>query len=182
MERAGTVVAVARDSEHRFSKEIVEEIEIVAGLGVRGDAHSGATVKHRSRVKTDPTQPNLRQVHLIHRELFDEVAQNGFKLGPADLGENITTEGIDLLSLPRGAILEIGENVQLELTGLRNPCAQIEAFQPGLLQEVVDKGEDGTLIRKSGVMTVALTGGRIRAGDTIRVSMPQPPFLKLERV
>lgn len=181
MGEGGIVTAVARDGEHRFSKEIVPEIEIVAGLGVRGDAHAGTTVKHRSRVKVDPSQPNLRQVHLIHAELFDEVAAQGFTVGPADLGENITTRGIDLLGLPRGAILAIGD-VRLEVTGLRNPCAQIDRFQRGLLGAALDKAPDGSLIRKSGIMSIVLAGGNVRAGDTITVSLPEPPFLLLERV
>lgn len=178
----GYVIAVAKDKEHKFSKELVSEIQIIAGLGVEGDAHKGKNVKHRSRVSADPTQPNLRQVHLIHSELFDEVAGKGFAVEPADLGENITTEGIDLLSLPRNAILKIGEDVRLQVTGLRNPCAQIDEFQKGLLSAVLDKGPDGGLIRKSGIMSVVLQGGRVRPGDRIQVDYPNPPFLSLERV
>jgi MOSC domain-containing protein YiiM len=176
------VIAVARDADHRFSKRIVPEIAILAGLGVAGDAHRGVTVRHRSRVKADPSQPNLRQVHLIHGELFDELAALGFSVGPADLGENITTRGIDLLGLPRGAILRIGGAVRLQVTGLRNPCAQIDAFRPGLLAAVIGKRADGTLVRKAGVMTIALAGGSVRAGDPIAVELPEPPFLPLERV
>ena len=178
----GSVIAVAKDAGHNFSKNLVPEITLVAGLGVEGDAHLGETVRHRSRVRADPTQPNLRQVHLIHSELFDEVAEKGFAVAPADLGENITTKGIDLLGLPRHAILEIGENARLEVTGLRNPCAQIENFQKGLLAAVLDKGPNGELIRKSGIMTVVLKGGRVCAGDRIKVKLPDPPFLPLERV
>lgn len=178
----GLVIAVAMDDSHRFSKLIMPEITIIAGLGVEGDAHEGVTVKHRSRVRADPTQPNLRQVHLIHSELFDEVAAKGFRVGPADLGENITTKGIDLLGLPRGAHLKVGEEVVLEVTGLRNPCAQIDDFQRGLLSAVLDRGPNGELIRKSGVMSVVLAGGRVRAGDHIIVELPEPPFLPLERV
>ena len=178
----GHVIAVAKDSSHRFSKLIVPEITVVAGLGVDGDAHQGLTVKHRSRVKVDPTQPNLRQVHLIHSELFDEVAMQGFRVGPADLGENITTKGIDLLGLPRGASLKVGKAVVLEVTGLRNPCAQIDNWQKGLLSAVLDRGPSGELIRKSGIMSVALRGGRVRAGDRIAVELPELPFLPLERV
>ena len=178
----GHVIAVARDAGHNFSKRIVPKIELVAGLGVRGDAHMGERVKHRSRVRADPTQPNLRQVHLIHSELFDEVGAKGFAVKPADLGENVTTRGIDLLGLPRGTVLAIGDTVRLEVTGLRNPCAQIEAFQKGLLAAVIDKGPDGELIRKSGIMSVVLAGGTVAAGDAIRVELPNPPFLPLERV
>ena len=179
---SGTVIAVAKDEGHNFSKRIVPEIEIIKGLGVEGDAHLGKKVKHRSRVKVDPMQPNLRQVHLIHSELFAEVAEKGFSVNPADLGENITTEGVDLLSLPRHAVLEIGEDVRLEVTGLRNPCAQIDNFQKGLLAAVLDKGPNGEVVRKSGIMTVVLNGGRVRAGDAINVKLPDPPFLPLERV
>ncbi|TAD81480.1 MAG: MOSC domain-containing protein [Sphingomonadales bacterium] len=178
----GRVVAVARDDAHRFSKEVVAAITVLEGLGVEGDAHAGRTVKHRSRVKADPTQPNLRQVHLIHAELFDEVAAKGFIVVPAELGENITTQGIDLLALPRGTVLTVGMTVKLEVTGLRNPCAQIEAFQPGLLSAVLDKAPDGTLVRKSGIMAIVLAGGVVRPGDMIGVQMPEPPFLPLERV
>lgn len=178
----GQVIAVAKDSDHRFSKLLVPEITIVAGLGVEGDAHQGVTVKHRSRLRVDPTQPNLRQVHLIHSELFDEVATQGFRVGPADLGENMTTKGIDLLGLPRGARLKVGDEVVLEVTGLRNPCAQIDNWQKGLLAAVLDRGPSGELIRKSGIMSVVLKGGRVRAGDCIAVEMAEPPFLPLERV
>jgi MOSC domain-containing protein YiiM len=179
---AARVIAVARRGTHRFSKEVVEAITILEWLGVEGDAHAGTTVKHRSRVRVDPSQPNLRQVHLIHAELFDEVAGQGFTLRPGDLGENITTAGIDLLGLPRGAILTIGESVRLEVTGLRNPCAQIDAFQPGLLKAVLGKGPGGTVIRKAGVMSIVLAGGTVTAGDPIRITLPPPPFLPLERV
>lgn len=176
------VFAVARDAGHHFSKAVVPEIAILAGLGVAGDAHSGVTVKHRSRVKVDPSQPNLRQVHLIHAELFDEVAAKGFIVLPGDLGENITTRGIDLLGLPRGAVLRIGEAVRLQVCGLRNPCAQIDRFQRGLLAAVLEKRGDGTLVRKSGIMTIVLAGGVVRAGDAIAAELPDPPFLPLEPV
>ncbi len=171
---SGFVVAVARDGEHRFSKQLVPEIRIVTGLGVEGDAHQGITVKHRSRVRADPTQPNLRQVHLIHAELFDELAEKGFDVAPADLGENITTRGVDLLGLPQGALIRIGDEVVLETTGLRNPCAQIENFQTGLLGAVLD--------RKSGIMTIVLAGGTVKANDAIAIELPPLPHRKLERV
>ena len=179
---SGTVIAVAKDQGHNFSKKLVPEIEIITGLGVDGDAHLGERVKHWSRVNVDPAQPNLRQIHLIHSELFDEVAEKGFSVKPADLGENITTKGVDLLGLPRHAVLEIGEDVRLQVTGLRNPCAQIDNFQKGLLSAVLDTGPDGELIRKSGIMTVVLAGGRVRPGDRINVKLPAQPFLPLERV
>ena len=176
------VLAVARDREHRFSKRCVADLKLLAGLGIEGDAHQGATVKHRSRVAADPTQPNLRQVHLIPAELFDELRSKGFEVQPADLGENVTTAGLDLLRLPRHTLLAIGAEVVLEVTGLRNPCAQIERFQPGLLAAVLDRGPDGEIIRKAGIMTIVHTGGMIRPGDPIAVTLPPPPHLPLERV
>jgi len=176
------VVAVARDGEHRFSKRVVDEITVHAGLGVEGDAHLGTTVQHLSRVRVDPSQPNLRQVHLIQAELFDELAEKGFSVQPADLGENITTRGIDLLALPRGTLLEIGDGVVLEVTGLRNPCAQIERFQPGLLKAVLPQRPDGEVIRKSGIMTIARAGGTVSADSPIVVRLPAQPHLPLERV
>ena len=179
---SGRVVAVARDGGHRFSKHPVADIRILNGLGVEGDAHQGVTVKHRSRVAADPTQPNLRQVHLIHSELFEELRGKGFEVRPAELGENITTEGIDLLALPRDTLLSIGTNVILQVTGLRNPCAQIERFQPGLLAAVLDRGLNGEVIRKAGIMTVVRESGIVRLGDPITTELPSPPHLPLERV
>lgn len=178
----GRVIAVARDKRHNFSKQRVAAIELVAGQGVAGDAHEGVTVKHRSRVAADPAQPNLRQVHLIHSELFDELNAKGFQVGPADLGENISTAGIDLLTLPRGAVLRIGDTARLQVTGLRNPCSQIERFQPGLLAAVLGRGPDNELIRKAGVMAVVQAGGVICPGDTIDVDLPPLPHHDLERV
>ena len=178
----GLVLAVAKDADHRFSKRRAAELRILPGLGVEGDAHQGVTVKHRSRVAADPTQPNLRQVHLMHAELFGELGRKGFAVRPADLGENITTEGVDLLALPRGALLRIGGEAVLEVTGLRNPCAQIERFRPGLLAAVLDRGPKGELIRKAGVMSIVRAGGVVRPGDRIAVEPPPPPHLPLERV
>ncbi len=172
------VVAVASDGAHRFSKQVLPEIRIVDGLGVAGDAHEGVTVRHRSRVAVDPSQPNLRQVHLLHAELLDELTGKGFRVAPGDLGENITTRGVDLLALPRGAVLTVGD-AALEITGLRNPCAQIERFQPGLLAAVLDRGPNGELIRKAGVMAVVRAGGTVRPGDRITVELPPPPHLPL---
>jgi len=176
------VIAVAADDRHRFSKRLATEIRILAGLGVEGDAHLGKTVKHRSRVRSDPTQPNLRQVHLIQAELLDELAEQGFDVHPADLGENVTTRGLDLLALPRGTILRLGREVELQVTGLRNPCSQIEEFQTGLLKAVLGKTPNGELVRKTGVMTVALKGGSVAPGDLIAVQFPTPPLLPLEVV
>jgi MOSC domain-containing protein YiiM len=179
---SGRVLALAKDAEHRFSKRRSSELSLLQGLGVEGDAHQGGTVKHRSRVRADPTQPNLRQVHLIHAELFGELERQGFAVGPADLGENITTEGVDLLALPRGSLLRIGRQAVLEVTGLRNPCSQIERFQPGLLAAVLHKGANGELVRKTGVMSVVRASGVVRPGDSIAVELPPPPHSPLDRV
>ncbi len=175
------VLGVYSSAEHAFSKQPVDEIELVAGLGVAGDSHQGAQVRHRSRVAADPTQPNLRQVHLMHTELFDELRPD-FDIKGGDLGENITTQGIDLLSLPTGATLRIGETALVTLTGLRNPCQQIEAFRPGLLKRVAYKDADGQLVRKAGVMGVVVLGGIIRPGDGIDLTLPPEPHVALERV
>lgn len=176
------VVSVASDGAHRFSKAVRPSIRLLAGLGVEGDAHCGVTVQHRSRVAADPTQPNLRQVHLIQAELFDELAPRGFAVAPGDMGENVATRGVDLLALPRGTRLRLGHEAIVELTGLRNPCAQIEAFRAGLLVAVLDRAADGSLLRKAGVMAIVLTGGEVRPGDPIAVELPAEPWVRLERV
>lgn len=179
---AAKVIAVGRDAEHAFSKPTTGSIRLLTGLGVEGDAHCGVTVKHRSRVAVDPSQPNLRQVHLIHAELFDELKRAGFDLAPGDLGENVTTRGIDLLGLPVGARLQLGDTASIEITGLRNPCAQIEAFRAGLLAAVFGRDIEGRLVRKSGVMAIVLTGGEVRPGDAISLTLPALPHRALERV
>src|SRR5262249_16303753 len=168
----GRVVTVSAGKGHSFSKSLRSEITILAGLGVEGDAHMGETVKHRSRVAVDPSQPNLRQVHLMNAELFDELRNKGFDVGPGDLGENIVTQGLDLLSLPRGALLKLGAEATVEVTGLRNPCKQIDDFMPGLLKAVLDRDDEGRLIRKAGIMTVVRSGGTVRPGDVIIVDLP----------
>jgi MOSC domain-containing protein YiiM len=177
-----SVVSVARHQTHEFSKTVVDRIDIVENHGVEGDAHAGVTVKHRSRVAVDPTQPNLRQVHLIQSELFGDFAQSGFELKAGDLGENILTEGIALLDLPTDTVLKIGSDVALQVTGLRNPCAQIDNFRTGLLREVVHKDQAGNLVRKAGIMTVVLSGGSVRPGDRIETLLPPLPHRALERV
>ena len=177
--RGGSVAAVSLSGGHTFSKENVGAIELLQGLGVAGDAHSGETVKHRSRVRADPSQPNLRQVHLVHRELFDELRAQGFDVRPGDIGENITTDGLALLDLPRGARLRIGAGAVVEITGLRNPCVQLDRFQPGLMRAVLDRDADGALIRKSGIMGIVIAGGEVRPGDTIEVELPEPPHAAL---
>jgi MOSC domain-containing protein YiiM len=178
----GEVVAVCVSPTHGFSKQRVESIRLIAGIGVDGDAHAGETVKHRSRVAVDPTQPNLRQVHLIHTELHDELRANGFDVRPGQIGENVTTRGVPLLTLPVGTLLRIGAEAMIEVTGLRNPCGQLDTFQPGLLAAVLDRDESGKVIRKSGIMGVVRTDGEVRPGDRIEVELPPPPHRALERV
>ncbi|MEO1198612.1 MAG: MOSC domain-containing protein [Pseudomonadota bacterium] len=176
------VVSVGRAAGHTFSKPPCDEITLVADLGVEGDAHQGVTVKHRSRVARDPTKPNLRQVHLIHSEVFDELAEAGFTVRHGDIGENITTRGIDLLGLSTGSRLTLGETAEIEITGLRNPCYQLDAFQDGLTQATLDRGPNGELIRKAGVMAIVLSGGIVRPGELITVTAPPGPHIPLEPV
>ena len=174
---SGRVLAVARDSEHRFATSAEQAITLLPGLGVAGDAHCGLTVQHLSRLAKTPGAPNLRQVHLIHAELLEELAAKGFDLPPGRMGENVTTRGIDLLALPRGAKLRLGESALVELTGLRNPCRQIDDnVGQGALGAVLERAADGSLVRKAGVMAVVLEGGEVRAGDSVAVElMPADP-------
>jgi MOSC domain-containing protein YiiM len=176
------VLAVHRSSSHSFSKHPEESLRLVAGLGVEGDAHAGERVKHRSRVARDPSAPNLRQVHLLHAELFDELVERGHAVFPGDLGENLTTRGIDLLALPTGALLRIGAEALLEITGLRNPCSQIDRFQAGLTAAVLDRDAQGGLVRKAGVMAVVCEGGEVRPGDPIVVQGAPEPHRPLQPV
>jgi MOSC domain-containing protein YiiM len=178
----GIVTAVSLNPGHHFSKPNVLSIRLLEGLGVDGDAHAGATVKHRSRVRRDPTQPNLRQVHLVHSELFDELRAKGFTVTPGDIGENVTTRGIDLLALPTGTRLRLGEAATVEITGLRNPCVQLDTFQKGLMAATLDKDADGNLIRKAGIMGVVLVGGEVRPGDTITIDLPAGAHRPLQPV
>ncbi|MET9869870.1 MOSC domain-containing protein [Streptomyces sp. NPDC006386] len=179
---SGRVTAVSSNGEYSFTKPNRDSITLLAGLGVEGDVHAGVTVKHRSRVAQDPTQPNLRQVHLMHEELFAEVAEDGFEVAPGQLGENITTAGVDLLGLPTGTLLRIGDSAVLEVTGLRNPCVQIDAFQGGLLKRVVGRDEAENVVRKAGIMSVVREGGVVRPGDRIEAELPAEPHRPLERV
>ncbi|MGV9193495.1 MOSC domain-containing protein [Microbacterium sp. MC2] len=179
---AGKVVAVARDDAHRFTKPTRSSITLIEGIGVDGDAHAGTTVQHRSRVRRDPTAPNLRQVHLIHAELFAEMARRGHRVEPGGLGENITTSGIDLLALPRGTRLALGEHAVVELTGLRNPCAQINGLSPGLMKELVHVDDTGTTVRLAGVMSIVVAGGVVHPGDPVRVTPPAGAHHPLEVV
>lgn len=164
------VIAVHRQALHRFSKDTVEAIELVAGHGVRDDAHFGVTVKHRSRVARDPTQPNLRQVHLLQAEWLDEAAARGHAVAPGAMGENVTVRGLDLLALATGTRLRLGASALIEVTGLRNPCRQIDHFQPGLLAVALGRAADGSPVRKAGVMAVVIEGGRVAAGDAVSIA------------
>lgn len=177
-----TVIAVASDSGHNFSKLLRDQINLVEGLGVEGDAHFGKTVQHLSRIAKDPATPNLRQVHLIHAELFDDLAGKGFVMNSGQAGENITTRGIDLLGLPTGTRLSVGPAAMIEVTGLRNPCHQLNQIQDGLMQQLVFKNSDGTVKRLCGVMGVVRHGGVVRPGDMIEVGFPDEPFEPLKPV
>ncbi len=177
-----SVLAVHRSDRHGFSKPQVARIVLLAGLGVEGDTHSGVTVQHRSRVARDPTQPNQRQVHLLQAELLDELGSRGMDVRPGGIGENVTTRGIDLLSLPEGTRLALGPNAVVEVTGLRNPCAQLDAFIPGLMKAVLGHTPGGELLRKAGVMGVVLQGGVVGAGDPIVVHPPAQPHRRLRPV
>jgi MOSC domain-containing protein YiiM len=176
---SGFVEAVSQGSTHSFSKQPRMWIRLVAGLGVEGDAHLGTTVKHRSRVRRDPTQPNLRQVHLLHRELLEALEEQGFVIGPGDIGENILTCGVDLLGLPSGTVLRIGGSAEVQVTGLRNPCVQLDRFRPGLMAATLGRDPAGNLIRKAGVMAVVVTGGEVRPNDPIEVVLPPEPRRRL---
>ncbi|GLZ33674.1 MOSC domain-containing protein [Lentzea sp. NBRC 105346] len=176
------VTAVSRNEEYSFTKPVRDSIRLLAGLGVEGDVHQGVTVKHRSRVARDPSQANLRQVHLIHAELHDELRAAGFDVTPGAIGENITTRGLDLLGLPTGTLLHIGDAAVVEVTGLRNPCKQIDDYRTGLLKQVLGKDTDGNVVRRAGIMAVVRTGGDVRPGDEIRVELPAEPHAPLQPV
>ncbi|MGI8606262.1 MAG: MOSC domain-containing protein [Gaiellaceae bacterium] len=178
----GVVIAVSRSGSHTMAKPNQERIRLSSGLGVEGDAHLGETVKHRSRVRRDPSEPNLRQVHLIHEELHEELRAAGFAVAPGQMGENVTTRGVDLLGLPTGTRLHLGDAAVVEVTGLRNPCAQLDGIQPGLMAATLGRDEAGGLVRRTGVMSVVLAGGDIRPGDPIRVELPPEPHRPLDPV
>ena len=171
----GYVVAVSRVAVHSVSKSNEDSIQLLEGLGVEGDVHMGATVKHQSRRTRGPEPPNLRQVHLIHSELHDELRGAGFDVGPGAMGENVTTRDVDLLALPTGARLHLGADAVVEVTGVRNPCSQLDGLQNGLMKAVLDRDEKGNLVRKSGIMGVVLAGGEVRPGDAIAVELPPQP-------
>ncbi len=176
------VTAVSRSPTHTMAKPNHDCIRLLEGLGVEGDAHRGKTVKHLSRVGRDPAPPNLRQVHLIHAEFHDELAAVGFALAPGQMGENITTRGVDLLGLPTDTLLHVGDTAVVRVTGLRTPCTQLDGIQPGLMAATLDRDADGRSIRRAGVMGVVVTGGEVRPGDRIRVELPQDPHRRLEPV
>jgi hypothetical protein len=178
----GVVTAVSCSGSHTMSKPNRDSIRLIAGLGVEGDAHAGSTVKHRSRVARDPTQPNLRQIHLIHGELHDELREAGFALSPGQLGENVTTSGLALLALPAGTRLRLGASAVITVTGLRNPCHQLNGIQPGLMAATLGRDAQGDLIRKAGIMAVVVAGGTVRAGDPIDVELPPEPHRSLTPV
>lgn len=182
MSANGTVQAVCLSAGHTMSKRPAPSIRLLAGLGVQGDAHLGVTVQHRSRVAQDPSQPNLRQLHLMMGELHDELIARGFAVGPGVMGENVVTRGLDLLALPRGTRLHLGAEAVAEVTGLRNPCAQLDALQPGLMAAVLGRDPAGRLIRRAGIMAVIVTGGALRPGDGVLAELPALPHLPLERV
>jgi MOSC domain-containing protein YiiM len=177
-----TVIAVSKSEANTFSKANQTVITVIEGIGIEGDVHSGKTVKHRFLMEMNPTAINLRQVHIIHRELLDELNSKGFSVKPGELGENITTNGVDVLSLPTGTKLKFGSTAIVELTGLRNPCYQVNDFQKGMVKAVLDKDEEGNLIRKIGVMGIALVGGDVRPGDEIEIQYPSKPYKKLEYI
>ncbi len=172
-------MAVGTSAAHTVSKAVSPRIRLLEGLGVEGDAHAGRTVQHLSRVRRDPTQPNLRQVHLIQSELHDLLRETGFDVAPGAMGENVTTQGIDLLSLPSGACLHLGDDAVVEITGLRNPCAQLDGLEPGLMAATLGRDEQGQLIRKAGIMAIVLVGGEVGPGDPIRVALPPEPHRPL---
>ncbi len=178
----GVVISVSRSASHTFTKPKEAAIRLLTGLGVEGDTHLGVTVQHRSDVRKDPTRPNLRQVHLIHAELHDELQAVGFDVSAGRMGENVTTRGIDLLALPTGTRLRLGTDAVIEITGLRNPCRQLDAYQQGLTAAVLDRDVDGNLIRKSGVMAIVIDDGEVRTGDSIEVTLPPEPHRALQPV
>ncbi|HEX3487136.1 MAG TPA: MOSC domain-containing protein [Micropepsaceae bacterium] len=182
MNSAGRVIAVSRSATHNFSKPNEPAIRLMTGRGVAGDAHWGETVQHLVRLREDPTKPNLRQVHLIHAELFDELRAAGFHVAPGQIGENITTTGIDLLGLPKDARLHLGASAVVQITGLRNPCKQLDGFQPGLMTALLGRDAQGRVTLKSGIMGIVLEDGEVRPGDGINVQLPPEPHERLTRV
>ena len=176
------VTGLAVAPRHRFSKDSVAEVRLLAGHGVEGDAHAGATVQHRSRKRWRPQDPNLRQVHLLATELLEELRGKGYDVGPGRLGENVTTSGVDLLALPTGTVLRLGDEAEVEVTGLRNPCVQIDRYSAGLMAQVVGRDGDGEVVRRAGVMGIVLRSGTVRVGDRLTVVLPAAPHHALRPV
>jgi MOSC domain-containing protein YiiM len=179
---SGRVETVSSSAGHTMAKPQQPVIRLLAGLGVEDDAHLGVTVQHRSRVARDPTQPNLRQVHLVHAELHDELRAAGFDVPPGAMGENVATRDVDLLGLPAGTRLGLGGEAVVEVTGLRNPCVQLDGIAPGLMAAVLDRDPFGSLVRKAGVMGVVVLGGEVRPGDAVEIELPPPPYRRLRPV
>ncbi len=179
---SGHVTAVSRRRTHRLAKDPAEAITLVAGIGVEGDAHAGETIQHRSRKRWNPGLPNKRQVHLLAAELLAELNGRGFTVEAGQMGENVTTTGLDLLALPTGARLRLGDDAVVEVTGLRNPCVQLDRFQEGLMEATLERDEDGGLIRRAGVMSVVVAGGDVHPGDPIAVELPDGPPVPLKPV
>ena len=169
------VLAVHRSPIHALRKDTQPSIRLLTGLGVEGDAHCGATVQHVYAARKTPALPNLRQVHLIHAELHTELAEQGFDIPAGAMGENITTQGLDLLGLPRGARLHLGQEAIVELTGLRDPCSLLERLKPGLIAATLGRDAQGQVLRKAGVMGIVVQGGEVRAGDAVIVELPLEP-------
>ena len=184
MESASTarVVAVAKHDRHRLAKDVQTVISLATGLGVEGDVHAGVLIQHAARVLKDPTQPNLRQVHLLPAELLEQFAREGIDVSPGEMGENVLTRGIDLLALPTGARLRLGEHAGVRVTGLRNPCRQLDAVAPSLLGKVLTRSDTGEFVRLAGIMSVVQRSGKVRPGDLIRLTLPDPPFMRLSPV
>ena len=166
------VVAVNSKDTPGVGKIPRDAVTLIANHGIEGDYHAGPDVRHRSRAAKDPQQPNRRQVHLMHSELFDDLAPLGIKVTPGAMGENITTRGLALLDLAPGTKLRLGDTAVIEITGCRNPCNQLDAVDERLLAQVALKAGDGSIIRKAGIMAVVLAGGVVRPGDAISVEAP----------
>jgi MOSC domain-containing protein YiiM len=176
--KESSVVAVHRKEEYGVFKEIQESVHLVKGFGVQGDAHMGTLVQHRYNKKQNPNQPNLRQVHLIQAELFDDLKELGLIVKPGEMGENITTRNIDIINLPLDTKLHLGDSAILQLTGLREPCGQLNTVQKGLKNAVLDESGKSRV----GVMSVVLRGGAVKADDLIRVELPSEPHQDLQPV